>query len=91
LGKVVIGRTLGEEIAGQYIPLTPTPMEIPHRVEDFPQIDVTRAPSALAWLGGREQRLPQGPLFVREIGGIPLSGLVCFDHGCALLCSWDIR
>ena len=52
LGNVVIGRTLGEEIVGQHIPLTTTPMEIPHRVEDFPPIDLARAPSSRAWLGG---------------------------------------
>jgi hypothetical protein len=53
-------------------------MEIPNRVEDFPPIDLARAPSSLAWLGGGEQRLHQGPLLVRQIGWIPLSGLVFF-------------
>src|SRR5262247_2068336 len=91
LSKVVIGRTLREKIVGEHIPLTPTPMEISHRVEDFSHLDLARAPAALAWLGGGEQRLHQGPLLVREIGWISLSGLVCFDHCCALLCSWDMR
>jgi hypothetical protein len=29
-------------------------MEIPYRVEDFPHINLTRAPSSLAWLGRGE-------------------------------------
>jgi hypothetical protein len=33
---------------GQHIPLTPTPLEISYRVEDFPPIDLARASSALA-------------------------------------------
>jgi hypothetical protein len=53
-------------------------MEIPNRVEDFPPIDLARAPSSLAWLGGGEQWLHQGPLLVRQIGWISLSGLVFF-------------
>jgi hypothetical protein len=91
LGKVVIGSTLGEEIVGQHIPLTTTPMEIPNRVEDLPHIDLTRASSSLARLGGGEQRFHQGPLLVRQIGWISLSGRVFFEHRCALLCFWDMR
>ena len=62
---------------GQHIPLTPTPMEIPKRVEDFPHIDLARAPLLAGGLAG-EQRFHQGPLLVRQIGWIPLSGLVFF-------------
>jgi hypothetical protein len=73
---MVIDRTLGEEIVGQQSPLTTTAMEIPNRVEDCPHIDLARAPSSLVWLGGREQRRHQRPLLVRQLGWIPLSGLV---------------
>jgi len=66
-------------------------MEIPNRVEDFPHIDLARAPASLAWLGGGEERLHQGPLLVRQIGWIPLAGLGFFEHRCALLCFWDMR
>jgi hypothetical protein len=48
LGAGVIDSALGEEIMGQHIPLTPTPMEIPNGVEDFAQVDLTRAPAAWA-------------------------------------------
>ena len=41
-------------------------MEIPNRVEDFPHIDLARAPSSLARLSGGEQRFHQGPLLVRQ-------------------------
>src|SRR5215510_14466523 len=91
LSKVVRGRALGKEIVGEHIPLAATAMEIANRVEDFPPLDRARATSALAGLGGGEQWLHQGPLLVREIGWVPLSGLGCFDHCCALLCSWDMR
>jgi hypothetical protein len=91
LGKVVIGRTRGEERVGQPIPLPPTPMELPHRVEDFPQLDLAGASSSLARLGGGEPRCHQGPVRVRQIGWLSLSGLVFFSHCCALLCCWDMR
>ena len=74
LGGAVIGSTLGEAFVGQHIPLTPTPMEIPNRVEDF-RISTGAGASLLARLSG-EQRFHQGPLLVRQIGWIP--GLVFF-------------
>jgi len=43
-------------------------MAIPHRVEDFPHLDLARAPSSLTWLGRGEQRFHEGPLLVRQIG-----------------------
>jgi hypothetical protein len=53
-------------------------MEIPNRVEDFPHIDLARAPSSLTWFGRGEQRCHEDPLLVRQIGWIPLSRLVFF-------------
>jgi hypothetical protein len=77
-GQGVIDGALGEEIMGQHIPLTPTPLEISYRVEDFPPIDLARASSALARLGRREQRFHEGPLLVRQVRWIILSRLVFF-------------
>ena len=64
---------------GQPIPLTPTPMEISYRVEDFPQIDLARASSSLARLGRGEQRFHEGPLLVRQIGWLMLSDWFSFN------------
>ena len=52
---------------GQHIPVTPTPMEIPNRVEDFPHIDLARALLAgAAWQGGAA--VPPGCSSVRSDG-----------------------
>src|SRR5207245_2774464 len=86
LGKVVIDRALGEQIMRQHVPLAPAPVEIENRIEDFPHVDLTRAPSAWVLLGRRDQRFHDGPLLVREIRWIYLSRTTFLSHIGALLC-----
>src|SRR5215470_1672104 len=64
---------------GQHIPLTPTPMEIPNRVEDFPHIDLARTAllAGMAWQGGAA--VPRGSI-ARPSDRIDIS----FETGCLL-------
>src|SRR6266852_1314940 len=86
LGKVVIDSAFGQQIMRQHVPLTPTPVEIENRIEDFPHVDLTRAPSAWVLLGRRDHRFHDGPLLVCEIRRIYLSRTTFLSHIGALLC-----
>src|SRR3989441_7201103 len=86
LGKVVIDSALGQQIMRQHVPLAAAPVQIENRVEDFPHVDLTRAPSTWTLRGRRNQRFHDCPLLVCKIRGILLSRLVFLQHARALLC-----
>src|SRR5262245_30507516 len=48
LDKVVIDRTLGQHIVRQHIPLAATAIQVEQCIQDFPHIDLPRAPSSWA-------------------------------------------
>src|SRR5712691_5073860 len=54
--------------------------QIANRIEDFPHVDLTRAPSAWALLGRRDHRFHDCPLLVREIRGIDLARKAFLSH-----------
>jgi len=61
--KVVVDRTLGEQILRSHLPLTPGPILIEPRVEHGPHVHRARGPAVLcAWRG--KHRLQNPPLFV---------------------------
>jgi hypothetical protein len=67
LGKVVIDGTLGEQIVGQHLPLTTTPIQGEKRVQDFPHVHLARATASCALLGVWDHWFHDGPLRVRQI------------------------
>src|SRR5215472_2635805 len=52
LGKVVIDSAFGQQIMRQHVPLAPAPVEIENRIEDFPHVDLPRAPPRRCCLAG---------------------------------------
>src|SRR5207253_9568258 len=90
-GKGVIDRALGQHIMRQHVPLAPAPVERENRIEDCPHVDLTRASSAWALLGRRDQRFHDGPLLVREIRRICLSRMTFLYHMRTLLCCGKMR
>jgi hypothetical protein len=85
-GNVVIDRALGEHIMRQHVPWAPAPVEREHRMEDFPHVDLTRAPSAWVLLGRRDHRCHDGPWLVRESRWLYRSRTTFVSHIGALLC-----
>src|SRR6266436_3180677 len=91
LGKIVIDGTLGQHIMRQHIPLAATAVQGEQRIQDFPHVDLPRAPSSWALLGRGDHRSHDGPLLVRQIRGIFSPWLIFLYHVCALLYWWDMR
>src|SRR5712691_4343079 len=85
LDKVVIDGTLGQQIVRQHIPLAATAIQVEQCIQDFPHVDLPRAPSSWALLGGGDHRSHDGPLLVRQIRGIFSPRLIFLYHVCALL------
>jgi hypothetical protein len=86
LGKVVLDRALGQQSMRQHVLLASAPVERDNRLEDFPHVDLTRAPSAWVLLGRRAHRCHDGPLLVRAIRRLYLSRNAFLSHMRALLC-----
>src|SRR4029434_4822132 len=85
LGKVVIDGTLGQQIVWQHIPLAATTVQVKQRIQDFPHVDLPRAPSSGGLFGGWDQRSHDSPLRVRQLRGIFSPRLIFVYHVCALL------
>src|SRR5262245_19580415 len=85
LHKIIIDGTLGQQIVRQHIPLAATAVQVEQRIQDFPHVDLPRAPSSWAALGRWEQRCHDCPLLIRQIGWVLLSYLTFLYHRCALL------
>src|SRR5215468_2606726 len=64
LHKVVVDGTLGQQIVRHHIPLAATTVEVQQGIHDFPHVDLPRASSSWALLGGWEQRFHNRPLLV---------------------------
>ena len=62
--EVIPDGALGEQIMGQIVPLDASTILVEQRVDHLPQIDRTRTASGLS---GRQQRLDDFPLLVRQI------------------------
>ena len=67
LRTIVLDRALGQHIMRQHVPLTPAPVQIKKRVEDFSHVDLTRVPAVWARRGRRDQWGHDSPLLVRQV------------------------
>src|SRR5262245_45717746 len=67
LGKRVIDGTLGQQIMRHHIPLTAPSVEREQCIQDFPHVDIPRAPSSWVLLGRWHHRSHDGPWLVRQI------------------------
>src|SRR5712692_7516610 len=67
LGKIVIDGALGQQIMRQHIPLAATSVEVEQGIQDFPHVDLPRAPSSWVLFGGWDHRSHDCPLLVRQI------------------------
>src|SRR5262245_49081647 len=67
LVTVVIDGAFGESIRTQHITLAAAPIEIEQRIEDFPHVQLARAPSSFTLFGRWDHRSHNRPLLVREI------------------------
>ena len=86
LDKLVRDRALGQHSMRPHGPLAPAPVQREDRGEDFPPIDLTRAPSSGARLGRWEHWCHDGPWLVRGICRICLATTLFLSHISALLC-----
>src|SRR5919198_307419 len=84
-------RTLGQQIVRQHIPLAATAVQVEQRIQDFPHVDLPRAPSSWVLLGGWDQWFHNRPWLIRQIRWILLPYLTSLYHMRALLCCWDMR
>lgn len=75
---VMMDRRPGREVLGQQAPLAAGLCEIHQRIDDSTHIGRRPAASARARLSGRNVRLDQRPLLIREVSGV--SGSIHAPH-----------
>jgi hypothetical protein len=85
IGQSSHRRYLGQQIMRQHLPLAATAVQGAQRIQDFPHVDLPRAPSSGVLFGGWDHRSHEGPWLVCQIRGIFSPQLIFLYHACALL------